>query len=225
MRILLIEDEEKLALSLQRGLAKMGYAVDILDDGEKALRRILLYRSEYDLAIVDLMLPSLNGVEICRQAREAGVLMPFLVLTARHEIDKKVEALNAGADDYVLKPFSFAELCARIQAIMRRPQQTLPTTLSAHGIELDPATRVAKKQDAVLALTLREFALLEYLMRNQGRALNREEIITNVWDFYFDGFSNVVDVYVKKLRKKLASKGEVTEVIETVRGFGYRFKE
>jgi DNA-binding response OmpR family regulator len=225
MRILLVEDEIKLVRPLTLGLSKRRHAVDTLENGEVALKRIIMNQNEYDLIILDLMLPGLNGAEVCRLAREANVTMPVLILTARTETEQKVKLLSeCGADDYLVKPFSFEELYARIEALTRRPQAMLPTTLKAGDIELNPASRTVEKGGVSISLTLKEFALLEYFMRNPGRVLNREEIISNVWDYYFNGFSNVVDVYIKNLRKKLESPKE-PRVIETVRGIGYKLAE
>jgi len=220
MRILLIEDEKRLAEALVEGLEEMGFAVDHVAEGDKAVNRISLYRNEYDAIVLDLMLPGKDGLTICKEVRELGVTTPILVLTARNEIDNKVTLLNAGADDYIIKPFSFKELVARINALLRRPVTSAPSILQVRDIELDPATRKVTRGGTEIDCTLKEFALLEYLMRNQDRAINREEILDHVWDFAFDSFSNVVDVHVKNLRKKLDDRDN--ELISTVRGVGYR---
>jgi DNA-binding response OmpR family regulator len=223
MKILLVEDEKKLADALARGLGHKGYTVDTVYDGEKALNRISLNRTDYDLVILDLMLPSKDGLEICKTAREWGVTMPILVLTARNETDRKVELLLAGADDYLVKPFSFDELSARVHALLRRPTETVPAVLQVREIELNPVERSVRIHGKDVPLTLKEFGLLEYFMRRPNQVVNREDLLTNLWDFNYASFSNVVDVHVKNLRRKLAGRsGE--NVLETVRGIGYRLR-
>lgn len=223
MRILLVEDEEKLAKSIQKGLEIEGYAVDYITEGEKAERRIELYREEYDLIILDLMLPDKSGFEICKNARDDGVLTPVLVLTARDAVEDKVKALDAGADDYLVKPFSFEELSARIRALLRRPEESLPVVLRVGDISLDTKKQQVHVNDEEVKLTLKEFALLEYFMRHPGEVLSREDILDHLWGFDFEGFSNVVDVHIKNLRKKI-EYGE-GDYLETVQGVGYRLKE
>jgi len=223
MRILIIEDEEQLAQGIARGLEKHGYAADIIVDGNDAITRISLYRNEYDAIILDLMLPGASGQEVCKAVRELGVTTPILVLTARDEVDTKVDVLNMGADDYLAKPFSFEELVARLGALMRRPTEMKSVILSVRDITLDTGTRTVMRNDKPISLTLKEFSILEYLMRSPGRALSREDILDHVWDFQFSSFSNVVDVHVKNLRKKLGD--ENGRIIETVRGIGYRINE
>jgi DNA-binding response OmpR family regulator len=221
MRILLVEDEIPLAKSLKKALEKEGFAVDFVSDGELAERRIRLYQKEYDAIVLDLMLPKRDGLEICRNIREAGIKNPVLVLTARGDTDDKVNALNAGADDYLVKPFSLEELVARIRAIMRRPEQVLFPKLEAQGLVLDPVTRRVKWHDREVDLTVKEFALLEYLLRHPNQVISRNQILDHIWDFEFDSFSNVVDVHMKNLRKKINGH---EDIIETVRGIGYRIK-
>jgi two-component system OmpR family response regulator len=222
MKILLVEDEEKLAHTLKRGLELSGYAVDIIEDGRKALTRISLHRNDYDVVILDLMLPSLGGEEVCKQMRAQNIEVPVLILTARAEVQTKVNLLMTGADDYLVKPFSYAELLARLQALLRRPSQSVPEILRAGDIALDPGTRRATRGDRDLNLTLKEFGLLEYFMRHAGQALNREDLLTHLWDFNYEGFSNVVDVHVKNLRRKLDAQ-DPESVLQTVRGIGYKF--
>ena len=221
MRILIVEDEAKLAEALKRGLESKGFAVDWLDDSEKARTRIMLYRNEYDLILLDLMLPGVDGATITREAREAGVRTPIIILTARDETEYKVELLNCGADDYLAKPFSFEELVARINAVLRRPEQTVQTVLKVRDIEMDPARRVVTKGGKEISLTLKEYSLLEFFMRNPDEALTRESILDHVWSFDFPGFSNVLDVHMKNLRKKLDTYDDAP-LFETVRGVGYR---
>lgn len=222
MKILLIEDEQKLASALKRGLELQGYAVDIVEDGKKALTRISLHRSDYDIVILDLMLPSMDGLEICKHMRAEDITVPILVLTARAETDNKVKLLLSGADDYLVKPFSFAELSARLRALSRRPTTTTPEILKSGDIELNPVTRRVTLSGHDVPLTLKEFGLLEHFMRNPDKVVSREDLLSNLWDFNYVGFSNVVDVHIKNLRRKL--KGENSGLLETVRGIGYRLR-
>lgn len=221
MRILLVEDEVALAKSLKKALEKDGFAVDFVTDGETAERRIRLYQKEYDAIVLDWMLPKKDGIEVCKSIREAGIKNPILVLTARGDTDDKINALNAGADDYLVKPFSLEELKARIRALMRRPEQVLFPKLEAHGLVLDPITRKVKWHDKEVDLTVKEFSLLEYLLRHPNQVVSRNQILDHIWDFEFDSFSNVVDVHMKNLRKKINGH---EDIIETVRGIGYRIK-
>jgi DNA-binding response OmpR family regulator len=223
MKILLIEDEEKLAQALKRGLELSGYTVDVVGDGKKGFMRISLHRDDYDAVILDLMLPSMDGHEITKAMREENITVPVLILTARAETDTKVDLLLSGADDYLVKPFSFAELSARLQALMRRPTNRLPEKLKTGEIELDPSTRRVWRGEEELLLTLKEFGLLEYFMRHPNQVVNREDLLNHLWDFNYVGFSNVVDVHIKNLRRKLG-EGEGERVLETVRGIGYRFR-
>lgn len=223
MKILLVEDEEKLAQALKRGLELAGYTVDTVGDGKKALTRISLHRSDYDLVILDLMLPSMDGHEICKELRRQEVTTPILVLTARAETETKVELLLSGADDYLVKPFSFAELSARLQALSRRPSESLPEVLRIGYLELDPGKRTAVHAGASMPLTLKEFGLLEYFMRHPGQVVNREDLLNHLWDFNYAGFSNVVDVHIKNLRQKLGG-AQSGSLLETVRGIGYRLR-
>ncbi len=224
MKILLVEDEQKLAQALAKGLEHEGYAVDTIGDGKKALTRISLHRSDYDLVILDLMLPSMDGHEIAKQVREMNITIPILVLTARAETETKVQMLLSGADDYLVKPFSFAELCARLRALLRRPTESLPETLRVGEIELNPGERKVLRSGTEIPLTLKEFGLLEYFMRHPNQVVNREDLLTHLWDFNYVGFSNVVDVHVKNLRRKLSEENG-TDILETVRGIGYRLAE
>ena len=223
MRILIIEDQEKLAVLLKRSLEKEGYAADYLLDGESGQRRIELHNSEYDMIILDLMLPKRDGFEICKHTRKLGIKTPILILTAKDNTDDKVNLLDAGADDYLVKPFSLDELLARVRALTRRPAKNLPSTLKVSDLTLDPGSKKAFKGNKELDLTLKEFRLLEYLMRNPDQVLEREQILSNIWDFEFNSFSNVIDVYINRLRQKLGKRNG-QDVIETVRGVGYRIK-
>lgn len=223
MRILIIEDEQKLADALVRGLTKMGYATDVLYDGSKGFTRISIHHMDYDLVILDLMLPGLDGKTICLRMRERDITLPVLILTARDEIESKVDLLLSGADDYLVKPFSFQELNARIQALLRRPSTAQPSVLRVKDIELDSGKHTVHKNNKPVPLTLKEFVLLEYFMKRPNEAINREELLTHLWDFNYDSFSNVVDVHVKNLRKKLGDESG-QNLLETVRGVGYKFK-
>jgi DNA-binding response OmpR family regulator len=221
MRILLVEDEEKLALAIKAGLTKKGYAVDWIGDGAQAMKRIDLNHIDYDLIVLDLMLPGMDGQTITTKMRQSSITTPVLILTARDEVDTKVDLLLAGADDYLVKPFSFEELTARIQALSRRPATSLPAVLSIAGIVLDAGRHSVEIDGKTVSLTLKEFVLLEYFMRHPDVVVNREELLTHLWDFNYASFSNVVDVHVKNLRKKLGRRNE--NLLETVRGVGYRF--
>lgn len=223
MKILLVEDEQKLAEALKRGLELDGYTVDIVSDGKKALTRISLHRKDYDIVILDLMLPSMDGYQICREMRAQDITVPILILTARAETDTKVNLLLSGADDYLVKPFSFAELSARLQALLRRPSESLPEVIQVADIELDLGTRAVSRDGRALPLTLKEFGLLEYFMRHPGMVVNREDLLSHLWDFNYVGFSNVVDVHIKNLRRKLGGTDD-DGILETVRGIGYRLR-
>jgi DNA-binding response OmpR family regulator len=222
MHILIVEDEERLAKALKKGLELKGYAVDWLADSEKARNRILLYRSEYDLIILDLMLPGIDGATITESVRQEGVTTPIIILTARNETEHKVDLLNKGADDYIVKPFSFEELLARINSVLRRPTQSKPVVLKVGDLEMDMATRVVRKEGTEVPLTLKEFSLLECFMRQPNEVLSREKLFDHVWDFNSLSWSNVLDVHMKNLRKKLGTDENGDNLFETVRGVGYR---
>ncbi|MFA6098343.1 MAG: response regulator transcription factor [Patescibacteria group bacterium] len=223
MKILIIEDQENLANLIKDGLNAEGFTADIVFDGEAGLSRIEFHHASYDLIILDIMLPKKDGFEVCRETRADNIMTPILILTSKDSPDDVIKGLNAGADDYLIKPFSFEVLLARIKAILRRPKETLPPELKIRDIRLNPTTREVVKDGKKIALTLKEFSLLEYLMRHKNQAVNREQIISNLWDFAFDSFSNIVDVHVTNLRKKLGDTKAT--VIETVRGIGYRLNE
>jgi DNA-binding response OmpR family regulator len=223
MRLLIIEDDEKLGQALKDSLEKNGYAVDLVNDGEVGQHRIQVSHKDYDAVVVDWMLPKKDGVEILKNTRALKINTPILVLTGKDSTSDKVIALDAGADDYLVKPFSLEELLARLRALLRRPEQTIATELNIAGITLNTSTRKVYRNGKEIALTLKEFSLLEYLMRHPNQVLNREQILDHIWDFAFDSFSNVVDVHVKNLRKKLDS-GNKDKVLETIRGVGYRLR-
>jgi DNA-binding response OmpR family regulator len=221
MRVLIVEDEEKLALSLKKGLEKSGYAVDYLLDGEAGERRLKTRHQDYDVVILDLMLPGKNGFEVCRSLRDQGVTLPILVLTARDTVNDKVEALDNGADDYLVKPFSLEELLARMRAINRRPNTVLEKELRVRDVTLNPNTREVYRGEEKVNLTLKEFELLAYMMRHPNQVLNREDIFLHLWDFADNSLSNTIDVHIKNLRKKLGDKDH-DRLVETVRGVGYK---
>lgn len=220
--MLVVEDEVKMAGLLKRGLEEEGYAVDVARDGSEALW--LGTENPYDAVILDVMLPDLDGFEVCRRLRSDGRWAPVLMLTARDAVPDRVAGLDAGADDYLTKPFSFTELFARLRALLRRGAGERPAVLRAGDLVLDPATRKVARDGTPVELTAKEFALLEYLLRRPGEALTRTRIIEHVWDFAYDGDSNVVDVYVRYLREKI-DRPFGRDSIETVRGTGYRLRE
>jgi two-component system, OmpR family, response regulator len=221
MRVLVVEDEVKMAGLLKRALGEEGYAVDIAPNGEEAVW--LGTENDYDAIVLDLMLPDIDGFEVCRRLRAAGRWHPVLVLTARDAIHDRVAGLDAGADDYLTKPFSFAELNARLRALIRRGGGERPTVLEVGDLTLDPATRRVWRGVSDVELTNKEFVLLEYFMRHPGEVLSRTRLIEHVWDFNYDGGSNVVDVYVRYLRSKV-DRPFRKRSIETVRGAGYRLR-
>lgn len=220
MRVLYVEDQKKLAVSVKKGLEMEGFAVDILHTGNEGLRRILGNSDLYDVIILDIMLPEISGIDILRKVREEKILTPILLLTALGEVDDRVAGLNTGADDYLPKPFAFAELLARVRALLRRPKESKSDTLTVRDISLDTNAHTIFKNGKPVTLTAKEFSLLEYLMRNPDRVLSRGEIMNHVWDFDFDSLSNVVDVHMKNIRKKLQKKNET--IFETIHGVGYR---
>lgn len=222
MRLLIVEDEERLAKTLQRGLESKGYAVDWLAESDKALQRVLMYRNEYDLIILDLMLPGMDGQALTKAIREEEIMIPIIILTARNETENKVALLNTGADDYMVKPFSFLELLARINSVLRRPTEVHYTTITVGPLEMDTATRTVRRDGQEIPLTLKEFALLERFMREPGVVLSRETLFDHVWDFNTVAWSNVLDVHIKNLRKKI-NHGKHPDLLETIRGVGYRF--
>jgi DNA-binding response OmpR family regulator len=223
MRILVVEDEERLARALKRGLRREGYAVDCLADGTAAELRLRVSHDDYDLVILDLTLPGKDGVDVCRDVRARSISLPVLMLTARDGTEAKVAGIDSGADDYLIKPFDFDELLARLRMLLRRPRQILPPELVVSDLVLDPAGRRVTRAGEEVVLTTKEFALLEFFARNAGQVLSREQILTHVWDEEFDSFSNVVDVHIKNLRGKI-DHGRRDSVVETVRGLGYRLK-
>ncbi len=223
MRILVVEDNEKLAASLKKGLSNNGYAADCVFDGETAERRIEVNREDYDLMVLDLMLPKKSGIDVCRDLREKKIMIPILMLTAKNTTEDKILGLNSGADDYPAKPFSHGELVARINALLRRPPQSLPRELTSGDVRLDLTARKVYRGSEEIPLTLKEFMVLEYLMRHPNEVVTREQILNHAWDFAFESWSNVVEVHIKNLRQKVYPKGN-EKILETIRGIGYRLK-
>lgn len=221
MQVLIVEDEEKIANLLRRGLSEEHYTTDVANDGEQALYKYDI--NEYDLIILDLMIPKINGEQVCRTIRKKDTSIPILILTAKDSVEDKVSALDAGADDYVTKPFAFAELSARVRALIRRGKKADPVVLTIDNLSLDPATRTATRGGKKIPLTAREYALLEYFMRNQNILLTKTRLLEHVWDYNYEGFSNIVETYVKYLRKKLHTSSKDVELIYTRRGSGYIF--
>lgn len=224
MQILIVEDEEKIVNLLRRGLLEERYTVDIARDGEEALYKFEI-NQEYDLILLDLMIPKVNGIEVCKKIRKTNTSIPILVLTAKDAVEDKIIGLDAGADDYVTKPFSFSELVARIRALLRRGKSADPTILSLDNLSLNPATKTAKRGIKNIVLTTREYELLEYFMRNQKVVLTKTQILEHVWDYNYGGLSNIVETYVKYLRKKLRTTPKDKELIHTRRGSGYIFTD
>ncbi len=223
MRILVVEDEKKVASFIAKGLTEESYAVDVAYDGEEGV--FMALENDYDLIVLDLMLPKLDGMEILKKIRDSGKDVPVLILTAKDSVEDIVAGLEGGSDDYLTKPFAFAELLARIRALLRRSQeQKKITTLKAGDLTLNPLTREVKRGDRKIELTSKEYALLEYFMRNVNKVLTRTLISEHVWNYEFDPLTNVVDVYVNYLRKKIDQPSE-TKLIHTVRGVGYILKE
>ncbi|HVY72992.1 MAG TPA: response regulator transcription factor [Candidatus Paceibacterota bacterium] len=222
MRLLIVEDEVQLGSNLKKILELKGFAVDWVEDGEKALSRATLYHSDYDVIILDLSLPSMDGMALTRAIRAEKITTPIIILTGKGETQSKVDLLNAGADDYVVKPFSHEELIARIASVSRRPA-TVPVVVHTVGnITIDTATHKVYVEGNEVALTLKEYALLECFLRRPGEVFTREELSNHVWDFNSMTWSNVLDVHMKNLRKKL-ERTETSPRFETVRGVGYRF--
>jgi heavy metal response regulator len=221
MRILVVEDEKKVASFIKKGLEEEGYAVDVAADGEEGLSMALA--RVHDLIILDIRLPKMDGLRVLQALRQDHVAAPVLLLTVRATIEDKVLGLDAGADDYLTKPFAFQELVARVRALLRRRAEAEPTVLRIDDLTLDPARRTVTRGGEEIDLTPREFALLDYFMRNPGRVLTRTMIAEHVWDYSFDTSTNVIDVYVNYLRRKIDA-GRASKLLHTVRGVGYVLK-
>ncbi len=222
MRLLIVEDDKKVGAFLERGLKEENYAVDVCRNGADALYLAQVY--PYDVIILDIMLPGKDGFSVCRELRDSNVLTPIIMLTAKDTLDDKVQGLTVGADDYLTKPFSFEELLARIRALLRRSQDYKTKALHVGDLEMDPVRRLVTRGGQKIALTGKEYALLEYLMRNQGRVLSQSMIIEHVWDMDYEGASNIVNVYINHLRRKI-DKDHPVKLIKTVRGHGYQIDE
>jgi heavy metal response regulator len=221
MRILVVEDERRIAAFIKRGLEEERYAVDVAYDGEEALDWAAV--ANYDLIVLDVLLPKKDGIEVCRELRAQGNKVPILMLTARDAIEDRVQGLDSGADDYLVKPFAFQELLARIRALLRRSGEIKTPRLQVGDLVLDTITHRASRGGQVIELTAREYALLEFLMRHPGQVLSRTQILEHVWNYDFFTTSNVVDVYIRYLRRKIDKDFEV-KLLQTVRGVGYKIE-
>lgn len=217
MRILIVEDEHKIANSIKRGFEQETWAADVAYDGEEGFD--MAVSEEYDVIILDLMLPKMDGMEICKKLREEEIHTPILMLTARGELSDRVEGLNSGADDYLIKPFAFEELLARVRALSRRPKEIQSVELKTNNLKLNTNTFEVRDGEKIVELSKKEFALLEYLMRNTGKVVSKENIINHVWDYESDILPNTVEVFIGYLRDKLGKN-----TIKTVRGFGYKIE-
>lgn len=222
MRILVIEDEKKVAGFIKKGMEEETYAVDVAVDGEEGLAMAEI--NQYDLIILDLMLPKLDGLEVLTRCREKKINTPIILLTAKDSVEDKVTGLNKGADDYLTKPFAFSELLARSRSLLRRGQGEAKTVLKLADLSLDMVSHKVNRNGQEVELTGKEYSLLEYFMRNQGKVLTRTMIAEHVWDYNFDTFTNVIDVYINHLRKKI-DKSHPKKLLHTLRGVGYVLKE
>jgi heavy metal response regulator len=222
MRIIVIEDDNKIAAFIKKGLEEEHYAVDVFHDGEEGAYWATI--NDYDLIILDIMLPGKDGIEICDEIRRENIISPILMLTAKSSVKDRVKGLDIGADDYLTKPFDFEELFARVRSLLRRNQSYKTKTLNIADLELNPASRTVSRAGEKIALTGREYALLEYLMRNKGRVLTETKIIEHVWDMNYDHDSNIVNVYLHHLREKI-DKGFDNKLIHTIRSLGYSIKD
>ena len=222
MRVLVVEDEPKMAGLIRRGLSEEGYSADVAASGDDAVW--MAQATEYDAIVLDVLLPGRSGFDVCRELRRAGMWAPVLMLTARDSVDDRVAGLDAGADDYLTKPFSFAELLARLRALARRPVVERPTVLEVGSLRLNPATHQAWRGETELQLSSKEFRMLEAFMRRPGQVLSRLYLLEHCWDYAYENRSNVVDVYVRYLREKV-DRPFGRKSLETVRGSGYRLRD
>jgi two-component system OmpR family response regulator len=223
MRILVIEDNQKLADSITRGLRQEGYAADYLTNGTDGEKRMLIDNRDYDLLILDLTLPGKGGIDICRTLRAEDIMTPIIMLTAKDTVDDKVLGLDSGADDYLVKPFSFEELLSRVRALARRPRVALAPHLTLGNLTLNPSTQEVHIEGTKIELTLKEFRILEFFMHHPDHVLTRQKIIDHLWDFNFNPFSRVMDVHINNVRNKLL-KHNHGPILETIRGVGYRLR-
>jgi two-component system OmpR family response regulator len=222
VRALIVEDEVKMAGLIRRGLLEEGYAADVASSGEEAVW--MAGATQYDVIVLDVMLPGIDGFEVCRRLRGTGIWSPVLMLTARDAVEDRIEGLDTGADDYLTKPFSFAELLARLRALTRRGQVEQPPTLEVGTLRVDPRSRQVWREDNEIELSAKEFALLETLMRRPGHVISRFELLEHAWDYSYENRSNIIDVYIRYLREKVDRPFGVHS-IETVRGAGYRLRQ
>ncbi len=222
MRVLIVEDNRDLGRNLQRGLREHGFAVDLATDGAAGLQ--IAVAGAYDIMVLDRMLPGRDGLELLKQLRREGVHAPVIFLTARGAVDERIAGLEAGADDYLVKPFSFAELLARMRVVLRRGQEARPAVLQVADLSLDPVTQIVERGGVRVDLTAKQFVLLHYLMRHAGQVVSRGMLLEHVWNFEFDGLSNVVDVHINRLRNKL-DRGFDHPLIHTLRGVGYVLRD
>ena len=220
MRILIVEDNVKLAKYMKQILEESSYSVDTYVDGKTGER--IARSGSYDLLILDVMLPERSGIEVCKNLRSDDVNLPIIMITAKGDVDDRVEGLDSGADDYLVKPFDMKELLARVKALLRRPQVTFNDLVKVQDLVIDSNKHEVTRKDIKLSLTLKEYAILEYLMINAGTVITREQLLEHCWDFAYSAFSNITDVYIRQLRKKLQDNDE--KYIQTIRGVGYKFK-
>jgi DNA-binding response OmpR family regulator len=218
MRILLVEDDRRIARFVAKGLREQAYAVDVVGDGDEAIYKLSI--NDYDAVILDVMIPGRDGFQVCRDLRSAGIAAPVIMLTARDTVQDRITGLDSGADDYLIKPFAVAELLARLRALLRRGHVVRPATISVADLVLDTGAQRATRNGRALSLTTKEYALLEYLAREQGRVVSRAEIAEHVWDENFDPLTNLIDVHINRLRRKV-DNGFASKLIHTRRGAGY----
>lgn len=222
MRILIVEDERRLSDIIKKGLIEEGFAVDQAFDGEEG--QYLIESESYDVIVMDILLPKIDGIKICQNIRQKQNTVPILILTAKTQVEDRVIGLQAGADDYLAKPFAFIELKARLQALLRRSHHQISMVLKINDLEVDPIKHLAQRSGVVIALTPKEFSILEFLMRHQNEVITRTQITEHVWDYNYDALSNVVDVFIATLRKKVDSRHKIP-LIHTIRGVGYTIKD
>lgn len=222
MQILVIEDEKKIAAVLKKGLKEDLYNVDLAYDGEEGWYKACV--NSYDFIILDLMIPKIDGITLCKKIRSKNKNVPILILTAKDELHDKIQGLDAGADDYVTKPFSIEEISARIRALLRRGNKAESVILTIADVKLDPTTKIVSRGSKTISLTAREYILLEYFMRNPNTVLSKTQLLEHVWDYRYEGLSNVVETYIKYLRKKLQTNSTAKDLIHTIRGLGYMMR-